>query len=352
MTRRRALLLVASFALSGFLIVVLVKVGKINLHATLEHLRHVSRIAFAGLVVLTALHIYLSNLKWRKIDAFLRRSSDSAPSGTASFAFTSLGVVLGQILPVQISMSAARTIGTYFYGSPLKRGTAGTLFEQSFDVLIVGFLAIASAITWFCRGGAAVYIIATAVMALISVLAVAPSIRAVQSLVSATANRKRPGNRIIRRFAEMDRSGFLNASLARQLMMLSAARFVIQVLMAWEVAEAVGAHISVWQLAAATPLVTIAYALAIAPGGLGISELSYAFVLNLFGTPLSVGAQWALENRVLVFLSCLLIASCGSVLLGIERIAAYKMRGSPGASPGTREITQIKSSTNSERDSR
>ena len=87
-----------------------------------------------------------------------RRASDSAPSRTMSFALTGTGAgARPKVLPVQLSMSAARTLGAYFYGRSLKRGTGGTLFEQSFDVLIVGFLVVASAATRFYGGAGAMW---------------------------------------------------------------------------------------------------------------------------------------------------------------------------------------------------
>jgi uncharacterized protein (TIRG00374 family) len=326
MTRRRTFLIVLSFVLSAVLIVILIKVGNIDLHATLQQLQNVNRTAFATLVILTGLHVYLSNQKWRKIDAALRRSSDSAPSGTASFAFTSAGVALGQILPVQISMSAARTFGTYFYGSPLKRGTAGTLFEQSFDVLIVAFLAVASAVTWICKGGGVIWTASAIVMAVLALLAVGPAIRIIRRMTSYTSTKGTSQNRILRRLADLHQSGFLDVGLARQLMLLSAARFVVQVLVAGQVVRAVGAHIPIWQLAAAIPFVTVAYALSITPGGLGVSELSYAVVLHLFGTPVAVGAQWALENRLLVATSCFVVAGCATVAFFVGRIITQGTR--------------------------
>lgn len=352
MSRRRGFLLAVSFALSGFLIFILIKVGKVNLQTTFNHLRGVSGVAFAGLIALTALHIFLSNVKWRRIDAFLRRSSDSAPSATASFAFTSVGVLLGQLLPVQISMSAARTLGTYFYGSPLKRGTAGTLFEQSFDVLIVGFLAIASAITWFFKGGEVVYLISSTIMTLIAILAVGPTIRVTRSILSTTTSGKWSRSRVVRKIADLEHSGFLNAHLARQMMTISAVRFVVLILMSGQVARAVGAHIPLWQFAAATPFVILAYALAITPGGLGVTELGYTFALHLFGTPVNVAAQWALESRILVLASCLVIAACGLGFFGIERIAARRMRGYPDMSPEAAKITKAKESAGSGCDGR
>ncbi|HKT13077.1 MAG TPA: lysylphosphatidylglycerol synthase transmembrane domain-containing protein [Terriglobia bacterium] len=320
MTRRRSFLLGASFAISVILIVILIKVGNIDLHSTLEQLRNVNRASFAMLIVLTALHIFLSNLKWRKIDASLRRSSDSTPSETASFAFTSAGVALGQILPVQVSMSAARTFGTYFYGSPLKRGTAGTLFEQSFDVLIVAFLAVASAITWLCHGSGVIWTSSAVVMAILALLAVGPSIRIIRRLISYTSRDKAPQNRLLQKLSDLHASGFLDIGLARQLMLLSLARFVIQVLMAGQVVKAVGARIPLWQLAATIPFVTMAFALSITPGGLGVNEISYTVVLHLFGTPIAVGAQWALESRLLVAVSCFFVAGCAMAYFFIARI--------------------------------
>jgi hypothetical protein len=128
------------------LIVLLIKISKLDLRVTVQQLRSVSWLSFAKLVLLTAVYVFLSTQKWRCVDAALRRPTDSAPSRTMSFALTSIGVALGQVLPVQFSMSAARTLGTYLHGRAC-RGTGGTLFEQSFDVLIVGFLAIASGAT-------------------------------------------------------------------------------------------------------------------------------------------------------------------------------------------------------------
>ncbi|MGC8548223.1 MAG: lysylphosphatidylglycerol synthase domain-containing protein [Acidobacteriaceae bacterium] len=325
MKRRRGFFLAVSFALSGLLIFVLIKVGKIHLGVTLAHLRNVSASAFALLVALTALHIYLSSVKWRKIDIFLRSGSDSAPSAFASFAFTSVGVVCGQILPVQISMSAARTLGTYFYGSALKRGTAGSLFEQSFDVWIMGFLAVASGVTWLAGGGAVVYLISAFVMTAVAIFAVGPIIQVAHWVVRSTARSRWAQRRIVRRIGELERSGFLHAGLGRQLMLLSAMRFAVQIWMLNEVTVAVGAHIPVWQVAAATPLATLAYALALTPGGIGVTELGYAFALNLFGTRVPVAAQWALEARILVFGSCLLAAGIGVIVLVIERVMRQRV---------------------------
>ena len=128
-------------------------------------------------MLLNVLLIYLSTEKWRSVDAALRHTSDPVPSRLAAFGFTSAGMALGQVLPIQLGMTAARTFGTHFYGSALKRGTAGTLLEQSFDLLNVLLLAVASAATWFLGGGGLMWLLFAAGMIALALLAVAPLIR-------------------------------------------------------------------------------------------------------------------------------------------------------------------------------
>jgi uncharacterized membrane protein YbhN (UPF0104 family) len=321
MNVRRWLLWLGSAALTVLLIYVLIKVSKLDFRVTLQQLRSVSGIAFTKLVLLTALHVYLSSLKWRTVDASLRGPSDSAPSRTMSYALTSTGVALGQILPVQLSMSAARTLGTYFHGKAFKRGTGGTLFEQSFDVLIVGFLAIASGVTRMLHGGGIMWTLCAIAATALSWAAIGPAIRIIRKRVSSLASRTVANpNRLLRSLTGLQQSGLLNARLARQLMMLSAGRFAIQVLMAGQAAEAIGVNIPLWHLAAAMPFVIIACVIVATPGGLGVNELSYAATLHMFGTPLNVGAQWALANRFLVASSCFVVAAGAIAVLGLTKL--------------------------------
>jgi uncharacterized membrane protein YbhN (UPF0104 family) len=323
MTLRRWSLGIASAALTILLIVLLVKVGKIDLRVTFQQLRSVTLASLAQLVLLTGLHVYLSSQKWRCVDAALRRPSDTVPSRTMSFALTSIGVALGQVLPVQLSMSVARTVGTYFQGGAFRRGTGGTLFEQSFDVLIVVFLAAASGITRVNRGSGMMWTMWATGMSAFGLLAIGPAVRLIRAQVmSLTSRSGGPRNRILRSMADFHQSGLLNESLARKLMALSAVRFVVQALMAAQAAKMIGVQIPLWHLAAAMPFVIIACVIVVTPASLGVNELSYATALHMFGTPLAIGAQWALANRFLVASSCFVIAVCATALLGLEKILA------------------------------
>jgi len=321
---RRAILMILSIALGLVLLGLLIRFGKINLSVTLRQLQSVSWTAFAELVLLTGLHVYLSNQKWRTIDAVLRGPSDVVPSASFSFVLTSAGVAFGQILPVQLSMAGVRTLGTYFHGKPVKRGTIGTFFEQSFDVIVVLFLAVASLAVKFFKTGAVGWLLSATIMVALAFLTVDFFVRFMNRLASAcNCGEKAPQTRraaILQKFSEMRQCGLLQVGLARRLLLLSTLRFVIQVLMAKVTTEAIGVQIPIWQLAAAIPFVVIACVIAVTPGGLGVNELSYATALNLFGTPLSVGAQWAFANRIMVAASCATVAIFAIALLLVEKL--------------------------------
>jgi len=322
MTVRRVFLSLASVALGAFLVALLIRVGKINLRLTVLQLETVSRVAFVKLVLLNGLLVYLSTAKWRTADAALRHSSDSVPSRITSFAITSAGMALGLVLPIQVGMAAARTLGTYVHGRPLKRGAAGTLFEQSFDLLIVFFLAVASGVTWFYSGGAVMWMACAAVMTVLALLAVGPLIALIRwASASYSARVAAPRNQILRAVWEFQHSSLLSAALARRLVMLSAARFGVVVLMAGQTAEAVHARIPLWHMAAAVPFVVIATIIAVTPGGIGVNELTSATALKFFGTPLAVAAQWSLANRFLVTASCFAVAACAAIVWGGEKMA-------------------------------
>jgi uncharacterized membrane protein YbhN (UPF0104 family) len=160
-------------------------------------------------------------------------------------------------------------------------------------------------------------------MIVLAMIALGPAVGLIhRRAISLNARTIAPKNRVLRAFGSLEHSGLLDPGLARRLMALSIARFAVQVLMAAVTAEAIGVRIPLWHLAAAMPFVIIACVIVVTPGGLGVNELSYATTLRMFGTPLNVGAQWALSNRVLVASSCFVVAACATAVLGIAKAAA------------------------------
>jgi uncharacterized membrane protein YbhN (UPF0104 family) len=338
MTPRRLLMFSLSVASGAALIIALIRIAKIDWHVTLQQLGRVGPVSFLLLVLLNALLLLISTLKWLSIDAVLRRPSESAPSLASAFAFTSIGMALGLILPVQLGMSIARTLGVHLYGSALKRGTAGTLIEQSFDLLVVGLLAFASAVTWYSQGGAGLWWVFALTIMVIALLSAVPLAAFLRRLTASPRFRNASStNRmgaLLRTCLELGSSGLLSAGLARRLFLLSAVRYFLLVLMSVQTARAINIHIPFLYFAAALPFVVIAMVLAVTPGGIGVNELASASMLKFFGTPLSLAADWALANRVLVMASCFVVAACAAATLAVRKFGVpMQIKGSPKASP-------------------
>ena len=321
MTLRRTFLLTCSIVLAVLLLVLLVKVSKIDIRATVHQLEGVRLLSVLKLLFLNVLLVYFSSEKWRSIDFVWRQTSELIPSRTTSFALTSAGLALGMLLPVQLAMSTARTLGTFYYGRALKRGTAGTLFEQSFDLLVVTFLGIASGTTYLFKGGAIMWTTIATIMIAVALLAAGLVVRVFRWILDYCANRfASVQNRLLKSLTNLQHSGILNAKLARRLVNLSTARFCIVVLMSIQTAAAMGLHISHWQMAAAIPFVGITSIIAVTPGGVGVNEIAGVTSLRAFGAPLAVAAQWALGNRVLIAFSYFILAACAAIVLGTVKV--------------------------------
>ena len=323
----------ASILLAIILLWILLRIGKIDLGLSIQQIRAVSLVAFTKLVLLNILLVLISTEKWRRVDTALRTSDDTIPSRTAAFGMTSLGMAFGLIIPVQVGMTAARTFGTRFYGRPLQRGTAGSLFEQGFDLIVVSFLLIASLITWLWHGHASMWTSLAALMCLAAVLAVGPAMRFTRWCAKFVGSILSTGSRLrtsLIKLAELEDAGILSQKLGRQLLTLSVLRFAVVVLMARETAAAIGAPITLWQMAAMVPFTVVAMALALTPGAIGVSELTSVTTLAVFGSSLSVAAQWSIANRILATASCFVVAGCAGLTLLLQRIFATD-RGRDGS---------------------
>ena len=309
MKRRDWILASASSAGAVSLMLLAVRIGKLQPALMASQIRNAASASLAALVVLTAVHIFLSNEKWRMVDAVLRIPGDAVPSRGTSFGITAVGVALGQILPIQVGVIAGRTIGTRFFGRAFSRGTLGSMFEQGFDVLVMTLLAVGSCVTLVFHGGRATWLLASGVILAMALLATGPVFAFARRVGTSASTARLLGRTLSESMKKLCQAGLLDPGLARKLTALSIARFIIQTLMAADVCAAVDIHIPIWHLAASIPLVILACVVVLTPGGIGVGELSYAGVLHLFGTPINVAIQWAVTARILISASCFTTAA-------------------------------------------
>jgi uncharacterized membrane protein YbhN (UPF0104 family) len=334
----RILVALSSLVTGAALTVALIRIGRVDPGLALSALR-TNRTALAELVLLHGLLVYLSTSKWLCIDGALRNAGEIAPSKISAFFVTSMGMALGLVLPVQLGLTVSRTLSIRFYGRALTRGAGGTIFEQGFDLIVVIYLAGASLLTWLCHGRGMMWIALAFIFMILALVVTGPLVRIVQHVVkrSDTLISRHKGdlpahwqtcliNFCVTSLTGIRGSSLINLRLARRLVILSAARYFVLVLMTVQTANAVNSHIAFWQFGAAMPFATIANVLAITPGGIGLNELTSVTALHLFGVPLADASQWALANRILVTASCFAVVLSTSLMLGVERIVGLSSR--------------------------
>ncbi|HET9183512.1 MAG TPA: lysylphosphatidylglycerol synthase transmembrane domain-containing protein [Candidatus Angelobacter sp.] len=297
---RRFFFALVSLGTGALLIGLLLSRSHIALREILHHLRNVRLVPCALLTLLLGFNIFLSAMKWRLVDAVVRKRGQPEVSKLAAFTATTVGVALGQLLPTPVCMALSRSFGLYKEDRAAGRGVFGTIFEQSFDIVTVALLIPATVLVHLLHGGAEIWVLIAASTVLAGLLAVGPGMHLCQRIIIRLCFRDPANqNRFHRGISELARSGLLDAGLAQKLLMLSALRFLVLTAMAGETTRAIGLSIPVWHLAASMPFVVASTALSITPGGLGLNEITFAIALKMFGTPLGVATQWALANRIL-----------------------------------------------------
>jgi hypothetical protein len=302
--------LLASAVLAAILLALLFAFTDLDLAATGRLLLGTNPQAFAEIVLLLVLNNVLAGEKWRLIVARVQQDDGRPMPRLLYFAFTSIGVALGQFLPVQLSLVFSRSIGAHLYGGrALARGAVATLFDYFFDLLVAVFFVLSSTLVLVSGGGAGTWALCTLVTLIAGFVLYGAAARL--AIGSARSLGSRGRSRFHGFCTTIALSPLLAPRIGRRLLAVSVLRFGVLVLMGAASASAVALDVPLWRLAAALPFAVIANALAITPGGLGINEWAASSVLFALGTPFQVAAQWAVVNRVLVAIAAVLIGIAG-----------------------------------------
>lgn len=258
--------------------------------------------AFAAIVLLLGFNNFLAGEKWRLIAMRLQPDDGRAMPRLLYFAFTSIGVALGQIVPAQLSLVLSRSVGAHLYGGrALSRGATATLFDYFFDVLVAALFALASTLVLMIGGGAGTWALCALSISGAGFVLYGAAAQLVAGAARSLGSLGR--GRLCGFCTTIAFSPLLAPDIGRRLLAISALRFAVLVLAGAVSATAVGIDLTLWHLAASLPFAVIANALAITPSGLGVNEWTVSSALFALGTPFQVAAQWAVINRVLVALA-------------------------------------------------
>jgi Lysylphosphatidylglycerol synthase TM region len=309
---------IASGVLALVLLVALVKLARVDVAQLLRLLAAVKPLPLMELVLLIVLHALLGAEKWRLVE---RRVAPGAEhSRRLCFCFTAIGTAAAQILPMQLATALARSLGSHLVrGSGAFRGALTSLFEQLFDLIVVASCGAASLYCLWMRDLGRWPLVAGAAVALAFAL-IGPALAGAAAVASRLTTDCRWSNGRIGRLAgALAESRLFDGWLTRGLVGLSIFRFVAVWLMSVAAVHAAGLNVSGVQLAAALPLVVLATALAVTPGGIGVNEWTFAAALVGFGVDFETATQCALINRVLI--------AAAALIVGLASIFAAQFAG-------------------------
>jgi hypothetical protein len=323
LTRLHLGTLLASAVLAGILLALLFVYTDLDVAAIGRLLSGTDPQAFTEIVLLLGFNNVLAGEKWRLIAMRVDPGGARRMPRLLYFAFTSIGVAFGQILPVSLTLVLSRSLGAHFYGGrPLVRGALATVVDYFFDLLVAVFFAFSSALLLITGGGEGTW----GVYALVVSIAGFLLYGTVSRFAINTA--RWLGSQGRRRFhlfcTTLALSPLLAPAIGRRLLAISAVRFALSVLMCAASANAVALDVPVWRLAASLPFAMVANALAITPAGLGVVEWAISSALFALGTSFQVSAQWAVVNRVLVAAAA---GVCGIAGIAIATAARSSRRG-------------------------
>ena len=103
--------LVVSLALSAALVVGLFVMGGVSLGKLRDAIVATDLGILLLIVLSTLIHLCLSAYKWQLVTCRLAPESAGRDGFVFHFFYTTLGALFGQVLPVQLSTVAARTVG-------------------------------------------------------------------------------------------------------------------------------------------------------------------------------------------------------------------------------------------------
>jgi uncharacterized membrane protein YbhN (UPF0104 family) len=322
MTTRRILMLLGSFALAIFLVVLLFKLQHITLGELAVAIGNTPVWLLVTVCALTLGNQLAGVARWRVANAWL---SPNSPRMTfvAMLEATTWGAFLGQLVPPQFSMTFARWAAVR-HGSVV----GVTLYEGLFDFVVLTSGAVAALAVLVLSAGSGNSLL----LLLGAILAGCLSVRWAMSIGHAITRRcsamHLPGKGLAERLSPaLERASNAPARTLAVLCVWSFARMMMLALRTALVAAALlpGIH---WEtVLIGYPAVGLAVSVPFLPGGLGLAEWSWTGLLVLAGATAPTAALTALVFRVLNFVALCATVAVTTLLARSGRVSSGRPAG-------------------------
>jgi len=269
--------------------------------------------ALALFVALSGANLALGARKWLIVLRTTAPGPESGPGLTEAMLTSALGELLGQVMPVQAGIAVARSLASHLNIGPSLRANLGTtLYEQLFDLIVVGIAAVAGVLGLVLHAGALGWVPFILIWALGSMVL---SLK-LPTMLAAQAYRVgrllgKPG--LISEIQNTSRSVSALSTVPAQLAVLSMVRYLTNLLRLVVLLGALGMWSQAIPAMIGLPLVQIIGVVPVTPGNLGVTEWTWSAVLVSSGATIGKAALFALAARVVnvVALSILVLIFLG-----------------------------------------
>jgi hypothetical protein len=308
---------IASLALVGLgLIYVLVLRAGVTWPAFVISIGKTAGWALALFVALTGANLAFGALKWLLVLRDFAPGSGLQPKFAEAMLTSALGELVGQVMPVQAGITLVRSFASRLgVGWSLWGNLGTTIYEQLFDLLVVGTAAVVGLLGMTLRIGPTGWgflILTSAACAIVLSLRI-PALLTSQA-IWVWRILGRPGLASDFGSSAMSRA---SSSVAAHLTVLSILRFISNLMRIMVLLGALGMLAYAIPAATCFPLVQIVGAMPITPGNLGVIEWTWSAVLVSSGATMGGAALFALTARTvnLVALSILIGIILGYLIL-------------------------------------
>lgn len=283
--------------------------------------------AILALIVAQALVVLAGARKWQIVLGTLPDRPVKLPFGLCSDA-TTFGALIGQVLPIQIVTPAIRGWLARRHDVPLARSVGGSVYEQMIDFLVLAAAASASLMLWLLGAGAgagtgsAAALAGTLAVLAALTLAIRPMLAAMSGVATVLARGAlaRPMRQLSAGLTEAAR---LPVGALRMLVSLGLLRYGLLAAINVGTMCLLVPSVDPWLLLAAYPAILLVMSAPVFPGGLGVTEISWAGLLVAAGSTAPQAVEAALVLRILSTAAFLIAVPA---LLGLGRVAGRRVR--------------------------
>lgn len=283
-----------------------------NVEDTLGAIRWEGMLAIGLLLVL---HVGLSALRWSVIEQCL---GGPRPSLRLGFLSGAVALGLGVFLPAPVMNVACRAVANKLAGTSGGRGAVSGSIDQLSDFAMFVWMAMPAALAIFMQAPE-VYVW----LALMMGILLSPLIWLFSLVHSRLVN--------LVWFAErVWLLRLLSRKALLQIYLLSALRFFNITLITLIVGNTIGFADDV-ALGIAVPLVSVANALVMLPGAIGVAEWSFSAVLGQLGIAQVEIVRFVIANRLILTAVPIVVAIFGSLVSALVQTQRSKgVRSFPG----------------------